>query len=453
MVNIQKQEKMKIMIRFEKENRNIRIFILLYIMLVHLLYLHYFKDTFLTSYNGLLFQYKFNREKYVFCLFETICIYFCTIDKIKIQRMTETIILFLNLMYFIPGVVQQAVTDMDWRFMIYYFTFWMGMMCWTKILKPHKTSLLGQMLTTHEPRKYMLFMVGMALAVTLFMSIYMKRFLTLSNIVGTLSDVYGVRAEATAKSTHWILISFEHWATYFMVAAITYFTERKRWIIVFALMIGELTIFILQGNRIVLFLALVALVTGILKIDNKRLLVCLVFILFISLIEVNIKRTGFIVTDTFRRYAVVPNRLAEQYYDYFLTHVPDYLRSLSDRIVKFLDISSPYYSPSIARIIGQEYYGKVMGANTGLVGGGVFCFGSLGTIFSTFGYVYAFRMFERATYSLKNSKMIMTISLSLASLVINSPALLKGIFSFSYIMMLYLSMIPLSRSYLNKNYN
>ncbi len=444
---------MKTIIRFEKENRSIRILILLYIMLVHLLYLHYFKDTFLTSYYGLLFQYKFNGEKYMFCLFETICIYFCTIDKIKIQRMTETIVFFLNLMYFIPGVVQQAVTDVSWKFMIYYFIFWIGMMSWTKILKPHKSSLLGQVLTTHEPRKYMLFMVVVALGITLFMSIYMKRFLSLSNIMRTLSDVYGVRTEATAKSIHWVLTNFEYWAAYFMVAAIAYFTERKRWIIVFVLMIGELTIFILQGNRIVLFLALVALATGILEIDNRRLLVCLVVILFISLIEVNIKRTGFIVTDTFRRFAVVPNRLAEQYYDYFLTHIPDFLRSLSDRVVKFLDIPSPYYSPSIARIIGQEYYGKVMGANTGLVGGGVFCFGSAGPIFSTFGYIYAFRMFERATYSLKNSKMIMAISLFLGSLVINSPALLKGIFSLSYIMMLYLSMIPLSRSYLNKSCN
>ncbi len=442
---------MKTIIKFEKENRSIRKLILLYILLVHLLYLHYFKETFLTSYNSLLFQYKFSLEKYIFCLFETLCIYCYTIDKIKLQRMTETIVFFLNLMYFIPGVVQQAVTNADWGFMIYYFIFWIGMMCWTKILKPHKVSLLGQVFTTYEPRKYMLFMTGTALGVTLFMSIYMKRFLSLSSIIGTLSDVYGVRAEATEKSVHWILTNFEYWAAYFMVAAIAYFTERKRWIVVFILIIGELAIFVLQGNRIILFLTLVALATGLLKIDNRRLVVCLVLVLFISLIEVNIKQTGFIVTDTFRRFTVVPNRLAEQYYDYFLTHVPDFLRSFSDRIVKLAGIHSPYYSPSIGRIIGQEYYGSVMGANTGLVGGGTFCFGIAGPIISTFGYIYAFRMFERATYSLKSSKMIMTISLFLSSIVINMPALLKGIFSLSYIMMLYLSMIPLSRSCLYRN--
>lgn len=444
---------MKKYIRFEKENRGVQILILLYIVLVHLLYLYYFKNVFLTSYNGLLFQYKFNLKKYIFCLFETICIYFCIINKIKIKRMTETIIFFLNLMYFIPGVVQQAVTDANWKFMFYYFAFWIGMMCWVKVLKPHKSSLLGQIFTTHEPRKYMLFMVGIALGITLFMSVYMKRFLSLSNIMGTLSDVYGVRTESMEKSVHWILLNFEYWAAYFMVAAIAYFTERKRWIVVFMLVIGELAIFVLQGNRIVLFLTLVAIATGILKINNKRLLMCLVFILFISLIEVNIKQTGFIVTDTFRRFTVVPNRLSEQYYDYFLTHVPDYLRSFSDRIVKFLDIPSPYYSPSIAQIIGKEYYGKVMGANTGLVGGGTFCFGFAGPVVSTFGYIYAFRMFEKATYSLRNSKMIMAISLFLGSLVINTPALLKGIFSLSYIMMIYLSLIPLSRSYLIKNCN
>lgn len=420
--------------------------LVVYVVIVHILFLFFFRNTFLTSYNGLLFQYNFNSEKYIICIVETFFMCSSVVFFMEYQRLAETIVVFLTLIYFIPGAVQQAVTNSTWDYMAYFFVFWVGIIAWTVILRPHNYCCLGKMATADDPEKYMLMISAISLIVTLSLSIYMGRFLTISNFMQTISDVYAVRAESTQQSVHWLILSLEYWAAYFMIAAIAFFSERKNWKIVVVLFVGEMALFVLQGNRIILFLALVAMGIGLFKIDNKRLLFGLVVIMIVCFVEVNVSSAGGITTDTFRRYTIVPNRLGEQYYDFFLTHVPDYLRSTNDRITNMLGLSSPYYSPNIGHIIGQQYYGVTMGANTGLVGGAAFCFGMAGPVISTFGCVFSFRLFEGVTAGLKDSNLIMAVALLIGSLVINTPAMLKGLFSLSYILFLYLSFVPLSLS-------
>ena len=120
------------------------------------------------------------------------------------------------------------------------------------------------------------------------------------------------------------------------------------------------------------------------------------------------------------------------------------MRTQYTRIVKLFGLENPYEYPGIGTIIGKVYYGSTMNANTGLVGGGMFSFGLLSLIFTTFGYIWAFRLFEAACYGMRKTKMVVAMAVVLATLSINSPALLANIFDLTHIFLLYFCLVPFS---------
>ena len=433
-------------LRIEKRSYRYLALVLVYALLLHILNIVYFKNTFLYSSRGQLFIYNFNSVKYIFCIFETVIISHYTVKKVECDDLTEMIMLLLNMLYFIPGTVQQAVTDAQWPYMLLFFLFWCGMEFWLSVIKPRSESRLGRLFTTKNPNIYLGFLVILCVAIAVFMHLYMNRGISITTLMETVNDVYGTRAAAKEQSVHWILLNLEYWAAYFCVILISYYTEKKKYLSTLGLLLVEVAFFVLQGNRILMFLAFAAIGISMLKVDNKKMILGLLIIAAVMIVE-NAATTQGSLTNVFRRFSVVPNRLSEQYFDYFRTHEPDLLRSKYSRIFRFFGISSPYISPSIGIRIGMEYYGTMMNANNGMVGGSIFAFKFAAPIVSTFGYICAFRLFEGASYGLKNTKAIPVFALMLTSLAINAPTFLASIFSLSYFLLLYLSMIPLGKLY------
>ncbi len=428
----------------KKSKIGIKIALFWYVVFLHILFVIYYKDIFRYNYNGLLFIYDFNLLKYLFCILETVIIALVTLKKADREFMSDTIMLLLNMLYFIPGVIQQAVTNMAWSYMLFYFAFWVFMEIWLVVLKPHKTSALGKYFRIRNARRYWMLLTLIAIGVIGFIFIYTDSSFSLSSLKATFNDVYGVRAASKAQNVHWIILNFVSWAAYFSVIAIAYFTERKRWVTVALLFIGIFALFVVQANRITVFLAGCALLVGVLKLDNRRFIYCLFLIAVALSFEAVILQDEGLISDIFRRFSIVPNRLGEQYYDYFSKNTPDLLRSMYPRTMDFLGIESPYYSPSVATVIGHEYYGSDVNANTGLVGGSMSQFGYFSVIISTFGYVLGFRLFEGVTYKIKNKSVIVALAVVLVSLVINMYALLANIFSLTYFLLLYVTLVPLS---------
>ena len=416
---------------------------MIYVIVVHVLYLHFYGSVLAGNYNGKLFVFSFCLEKYFFVVMETLLIVILINKRIERESLTDTAMILLYYLYFIPGTVQQAATDMPWSYIIYYFVFMCFLEIWTIIIKPRKGSILVSSLSKIRINKdqFLLVMVLLALGITVAMSFYTRTFFSFSKLAESLKDVYGVRAAASEANLHWVIVNFEYWAVYFMIFMLAYYSEKKKWLVVAVLLLGVCAMFVIQANRIFLFLALVSIFLGAFRVDNKKLVPLFALAGVFLLVDVIVIKNGSMITDMYRRYAVVPNRLGEQYFDYFTSHTPDYLRSQYVRLFDAVGLHSPYYSPNIAHIIGQTYYGTNMGANTGMVGSGVFSFGWLGVIVSTFGYVVSFRLFEAISFGMKNNKMLMAVAVTLVTIAINAGYMLTNIFSASYFLMLFLSIL------------
>lgn len=422
--------------------------LLAYIVIVHILFIFFLDDKLYTSYNGLLFVYKFNAQKYIFCLLSTGLIYFLSLNHIKRDTFTDFLLLFLYCLYFVPGFVQQAVTDADWGYMIFYFLFFLGMEFWSRKLKPHTYSNLAIYVPSanyHTWIKVVSFLVFLS---SLFILAYNHTAFSISNLVETLADVYGVRAEAKLRGTHWLILTVEYWSIYVIALLVSYYTSSKKWLWVVLLSILGISLFLIQANRIFLFVLILAFMTGVLRFSGRKLAFFMSLFSIASLVEVNLLQfDGIIITDVFRRFSIVPNKISEFYYDYFIYggHELDFWRSSHTRIFALFGISSPYeYSP-IGNIIGNNYFGWDVNCNTGMVGGSVFDTGILAPIVSTFGYVMFFRLFEGCTYTIRNSSMWYMLAMLFATLSINAPGMLASIFSLSYFLLLYITFLPLAK--------
>lgn len=416
---------------------------LVYAVIVHVLYLHFYGKVLAGSYDGKLFVYSFNMSKYYFAVLETLLIVFLIDKHVRRETMTDTAMVLLYYLYFIPGVTQQAATNMSWAYIAYFFVFMCFLEFWSVVLKARKGSVLVASLRSIRINKgqMMAAMILLAVGITVVLSFYTRTFFSFSRFMASLHDVYGVRAAASEANFHWILVNFEYWAVYFMIFMLAYYSEKKKWWVVTVLLIAVGAMFVIQANRIFLFLAVVSIFLGLFRVENKGLIPLFAIAGVVLLADVMLFENGSLITDMYRRYAVVPNRLGEQYFDFFLTHEPDYLRTQYARVCDALGVYSPYYSPNIAHIIGRTYYGTNMGANTGMVGSAMFSFGWFGTIISSFGYVASFRLFDSVSSGIRNKKMLMAVAITLVTIAINTGYMLTNIFSLSYFLMLFLSIL------------
>lgn len=427
----------------------IKIAVLAYIIILHILYLNYYENIFITSYNGRLFVFSFDVAKYIFCIFQTLILYRLVLNKILRVELTEKILLVLYLLYFIPGTLQQAVTNSEWAHMIYYFLFWVAIEIWSRIIKPKKYNMLHRNIVIGNMRGYegIIQIISILCVFVIFaIAIYVGRLPTINNIIYSLIDTYAIRASATENEMHWIIRNIEYFAAYFMILSIGYYSEKRRWGMVIILLVGVFSAFVIQGNRLLIFLAGIAFLCGLLNIDNKKIVLGALAIALVLLLEALLTEKGSVFTDIFRRYSIVPNRLSEFYYDYFTQNEPDFLRLNYPRISSLLGIPQPYKNIDVSHLIGLNYLGIDLGANTGLVGGALFKFGYAGVVFSTFGYVMVFRLFEGVTFNISNSKFVTSLAILLSTIAINLPALLASLFGTTYILLLYLSMLLFGES-------
>jgi hypothetical protein len=230
---------------------------------------------------------------------------------------------------------------------------------------------------------------------------------------------------------------------------ITFYLSKKRWFIVFLLMLIVLCFFTIQANRVMLFFLGIALIAGMMKkIDNRHIAGGLLIVSLLIFIEVLIAPdNGKIATSFFTRFSVIPNRLGENYYDYFLKNEPDYFRLHFPRLMKLMGLSSPYSNPSIGNLIGREFYSRTMNANTGLFGSAMLNFGVIGSLVEPILVVLLLRLIDKVTIGVGTYSMKLMISIVMTTLLINLPsALISAIMPVSYLCWLLMSLVLASRS-------
>lgn len=182
------------------------------------------------------------------------------------------------------------------------------------------------------------------------------------------------------------------------------------------------------------------------KKDNAVLYVTLVMWLLTYLEIFYLKEAT--VGDIVRRLSVVPNVNANFHVDYFLKFEPDALRQAWNFYLSRIGISSPY-SESIAATIGNTYYGYVINANTGLVGGTFANYGYFSLIIGPVLYAVALKILDKFFIGIENKSVYFVTAVVLAFNFTNSETFLEQIIVPSWILLYYLSLwiLPTIKSF------
>lgn len=414
-----------------------------YFILLYSASMLFFPTVFKGSYNGLLFKADISVSKCVIaCIIGIVVLYTTKTRYASTANVTQTIMLLLALLYFLPGLVLCGVLNCKTKYYIAY-TVFMSLVYMFDAIIPHPQKNKSLLQLQHRKFNFQI-LVALSFLTVPFMAIIFNKSLSLSSIIFTITNPYDVRAVSSAQNTHWLIIAVEQWAVYFGAIMITYYIKKRKIGMACAYIICELFFFTLQGNRIDLFITIIAIIAGFVNMTSKRIALGCISLMSIVWIECAAKDTGGIITDVFRRFSIVPNRLGANYFDYFQTHEADWLRETFSRTSGIFGLESPFADQSIERTIGYTYYGWAMGANTGLIGSAMYLFGNVGIILEPMAVVFFLRLLEKCTLNISDRSITLVVAVVFTVLLINAPAPLANCFKPSYYLMLLISLAILN---------
>lgn len=389
----------------------------------------------------LMYQYSLdlNIGKTLVCFFIALIISFfvCVLYTEK-AFFSSRVVLLLSLLYFIPGLAIGSALNFDWGYTAAFLAYYIVLL-WSDYCLGHRTAR-HILINRKQEQLLSITIITFCLFYPIVMALIYRKTFSLSELILTLNDPYGVRAEAKKNNISWFFLNFEYWGVYFGSLMITYLLKKKKTILGIAFITIELFYFLLQGNRVFLFITALAIFFGFVSIDNRYIPVFFVGLLVIQCIEYllfnNTQSLGFF-TNVYRRFTIVPNIIAPKYYDYFQLETPDYLRGNFSIICRFLGIESKY-DFNIGYSIGRKYFASNMNANNGLVGGAFFEFGYLGMIIDPVMLAASLRWFENALIY-ADKEIVMVAALIYATLSINTWAIWSQCFRVSYFLFLLIS--------------
>ena len=420
--------------------RNTTLFYFLYIVLIYILALCIWPRIQTSQFTIYKYILSENLVKTIVCFLLSTVMWIIVNNRYsENSTFSGRVILLLTMLYFVPGLAICSALNTDWgyifSFVIYYFTIVIADCLIKYPRRPFKA------ITFKQSNTIVILLIIVCLIYPFVLTTVFNNSFSLSKILLTLNDPYGVRADAREKSISWAFLLLEDWGVDFGAVMVTYSFRKKKYLLAIAFVLIELFYFTLQGNRIILFIVGIAIVLGFFKVSNKWLSLIFVGLLVAQILELiifNGNETIGIVTNVFRRFSVVPNIISPKYYDYFQTATPDYLRGHFPSISALFGTKSEY-DFDIGYIIGQQNFGMYLNANTGLVGGAIFEFGNLGVIIDPIMLVVSLRVFEKVLFYTDNEN-IMTVSLIYSSLAANSWAIWSQLFRISYMPLFVLSL-------------
>lgn len=428
----------KLTIKFKVRNTTLLYF--LYIVLIYILAFCIWPQIKTSQFTIYKYILSGNFGKTLYCFLFSIIMWVIVNNKYSVNStFSSRVIFLLTMLYFIPGLAICSVLNTDWGYINCYIIYYFVMVVADKAMRhPDKPF---RIITFKQSNILIICLIILCFLYPFILGMLFNKSFSLSNIMLTLNDPYGVRANAREKSISWAFLLLEYWGVYFGAVMVTYsFKKRKYWLAI-AFILIELFYFTLQGNRIILFIVIIAALLGFFKVNNKYLSLVFVGLLAFQLVELFIFKENEsigMVTNVFRRFTVVPNIISPKYYDYFQTAMPDFLRGHFPSISALLGVESEY-NFNIGNVIGQEYFGMNLNANTGMVGGAFFEFGYLGIFIDPIMFVLSLRLIEKVLINADNEN-VMTVSLIYTSLAINSWAIWSQLIRPSYIPLFILSL-------------
>lgn len=389
----------------------------------------------------LIYQYVLdaNFDKTLIC-FLLAFIMFCVInnDYTSGDTFSEKTILFLTTLYFIPGLAICSALNIDWDYIAVYVAYFIVLVIADSVIgHPTKAPV-----PINEGRAKIVLPALIAVCVLypfVLMAVYDKGF-SFENVIQTLNDPYEIRAQAREQGVSWAFLLLENWGVYFGALMITYTLKKKKFWLSVVFIIIQLFYFSLQGNRIFLFIAGIAIVLGVGKLTDKRVAVVLLGLIIAQFVEFFLFQGAEdlgIVTNIFRRFTLVPNIISPKYYDFFTVNTPDFLRGHFETISRLLGLESQY-GFDVGYVIGKQYFNMEINANTGMVGGAFFEFGYWGIIIDPIMTILSLRLFEKVLMRAEKHYSAL-IAFIYTALAINSWALWSQCIRISYMVLFIIS--------------
>ncbi len=313
------------------------------------------------------------------------------------SSVSSTIVLLLNLIYFIPGCTLYSLLGLPDLYFLFYVLYWIILMVWQyRVPYVH----FGLPSEQHSKPIFIFLIIGIALGAIAISGLYngFQMNFRLDNVY----ELRSIRKEMTLPA---IARYFHPMATVLIPLALVYFLSAKKYILSFGMIVIQFLLFSFGGEKYALFMIPVA-IFGFYLYREKRISWFswgLVALNLIGLLEVFWRNSHLVTAYLQRRTMFFTNLLSYQYYDYFSTHTPDYLFQSILRRFGFIS----QYDIKIPHLMGFEHYGNIAtNANNGMIGDAFCNFAWLGLIISPLLIILALRLMDACAHGIDRRLLI-----------------------------------------------
>ena len=359
------------------------------------------------GYSGFLLD--FFAYKYVLSWIVTLIMTPSIVSLYNNSSVSSTIILLINLIYFIPGCTLYSLLGLPDLYFLFYVLYWILLMiCQYQITYVHKVTI--RMVIKPLFYSFIFVIVIGAIAIT---GIYNGFQINLR-----LDNVYELRRLQRDMDLPSFVGYFQPLAGVFVPFVIVYFLSKKRYLLSSLAIIIQILLFSFGGMKSYLCLIPVAIL-GYYLYREKRMNWFswgLVILNIMALFEYVLRNSHLISGYIQRRTMFVTNLLSFRYYECFSSNTPDYL---FQSVLRRFGFISQYNIP-IPRLMGLEYYGNIAtNANNGMIGDAFCNFAWFGLIVFPFLIVFALRFMDACAHGL-NRRLLITVFVWYAIAFVNS---------------------------------
>lgn len=372
------------------------------------------------------------------------CILVCTklIMDYKDNNLISTlIILDVNILYFIPGFLMNAIYATETYFMNYYAGFWFVLMImhWMiRYIGKRDNRIITMKIDFSTYRWF--YNVGIVVVFSAFALgvslIYSNWKISLTSLLD-LNEVLASRAASAELNIHWIIWYPVLCASMILPIWYTLAYRNKRYWQMALIIITVIAMYSIGSNRMFLFLLFFAVIFCAFKDDNLLIVKVTIIMLFLVFLE-NYLNTGYPIMGIARRLFVTTNGESRLYARFFENNDVDWCRQLLERWLLPLGIKSPYLN-RIPAVIGQTYLNG-SNCNNGLVGYSIANYGSAGIVIAPFLYSISFRLLDIIMKKVKYNKMLQVTAIVISLHVINSFGWTEYLILPSFLLLFYILM-------------
>lgn len=251
-----------------------------------------------------------------------------------------------------------------------------------------------------------------SIAIVFYMSLMYRGF----SFNFSLDNVYDLRSEAASiySNAPTVFVYLFTWSRTINTVLLAYCLVNKRIKTSLLFIVTQLLSFSFDGLKTTLFLMLgtiaICIVFRRMKKEKVPLFLAgiLSFAILASILEYAVLHSYKITTYLSFRTLFLPNMIGSWFYDFFLTHEPDYFRS---GFMRYFGFESPYSSMDIDYLISGIYFGNFQArANNGLLSDAMRNFGFAGIFIMPILIVIYFKILDKFSTRL-DQRIIITLAL------------------------------------------